>query len=211
MNITLSKNDEIVMKLIHYFITEQGYNPIVLHGAKDEIWLENSENEYQIVRIVTNYIHNDEQFDFDLYRTRQILKRIKQKTFSFKMNALSIFINLGENVHLEDMETENIDCIEIKEIDDTKSSEKRKLNKSDSLLFSIQYSKRSSRYSHLLFAPPLQPYVIGNPNCVEISHNVGPLKYGNEIFIFPFGDEVEISPKSTSPSKIAKIFFVLNS
>lgn len=118
MNITLSKNDEIVMKLIHYFITEQGYNPIVLHGAKDEIWLENSENDYQIVRIVTNYIHNDEQFDFDLYRTRQILKRIKQKTFSFKMNALSIFINLGENVHLSDMETDNIDCIEIKEIDD---------------------------------------------------------------------------------------------
>lgn len=118
MNITLSKNDEIVMKLIHYFITEQGYNPIVLHGAKDEIWLENSDNEYQIVRIVTNYIHNDEQFDFDLYRTRQIIKRIKQKTFSFKMNALSIFINLGENVHLSDMKVDNIDCIEIKEIDD---------------------------------------------------------------------------------------------
>lgn len=118
MNITLNKNDEIVMKLIHYFITEQGYNPIVLHGAKDEIWLENSDNEYQIIRIVTNYIHNDEQFDFDLYRTQQIMKRIKKKTFTFKMNALSIFINLGENVHLDDIETENIDCIEIKEIDD---------------------------------------------------------------------------------------------
>ena len=39
MNITLNKNDEIVMKLIHYFITEKGYNPIILHGAKDEIWL----------------------------------------------------------------------------------------------------------------------------------------------------------------------------
>lgn len=118
LNITLSKNDEIVMKLIHYFITEQGYNPIVLHGAKDEIWLENSQNDYQIVRIVTNYIHNDEQFDFDLYRTRQILKRIKRKTFSFKMNALSIFINLGDNVHLKDIETSNIDCVEIKNIED---------------------------------------------------------------------------------------------
>lgn len=118
MNITLNKNDEIVMKLIHYFITEQGYNPIVLHGAKDEIWLENSDNEYQIIRIVTNYIHNDEQFDFDLYRTQQIMKRIKKKTFTLKMSALSIFINLGENVHLDDMETENIDCIEIKDIND---------------------------------------------------------------------------------------------
>ncbi len=118
MNITLNKNDEIVMKLIHYFITEQGYNPIVLHGAKDEIWLENSEQDYQIVRIVTNYIHNDEQFDFDIYRTQQIMKRIKRKTFSFKMNALSIFINLGENVHLSEMEVDNIDCIEIKDIKD---------------------------------------------------------------------------------------------
>lgn len=118
MNITLSKNDEIVMKLIHYFITEQGYNPIVLHGAKDEIWLENSDNDYQIVRIVTNYIHNDEQFDFDIYRTKQILKRIKRKTFSFRMNALSIFVNLGENVHLDEVNTNNIDCIEINDIKD---------------------------------------------------------------------------------------------
>jgi Uncharacterized membrane protein (homolog of Drosophila rhomboid) len=118
VNITLNKNDEIVMKLIHYFITEQGYNPIVLHGAKDEIWLENSENEYQIIRIVTNYIHNDEQFDFDLYRTRQIMKRIQKKTFTFKMSALSIFINLGDNVHIEEIDTENIDCIELKTIND---------------------------------------------------------------------------------------------
>lgn len=121
MNITLNKNDEIVMKLIHYFITEQGYNPIILHGAKDEIWLENSDQDYQIVRIVTNYIHNDEQFDFDIYKTQQIMRRIKRKTFSFKMNALSIFINLGENVHLEDAEVDHIDCIELKEIDDIKN------------------------------------------------------------------------------------------
>ena len=80
MNITLSRNDEIVMKLIHYFITEKGYNPIVLHGAKDEIWLENTEEDYQIVRIVTNYIHNDEQLNFDIYRTKQIMKRISKKT-----------------------------------------------------------------------------------------------------------------------------------
>jgi len=123
LNITLNKNDEIVMKLIHYFITEQGYNPIVLHGAKDEIWLENSSNEYQIIRIVTNYIHNDEQFDFDIYRTQQIMKKIKKKTLAFKMNALSIFVNLGENVHLDDVDTENIDCIEVRNIEDIKNYE----------------------------------------------------------------------------------------
>ena len=101
MNITLDKNDEIVMKLLHYFITEQGYNPVILHGAKDEIWLENTDGEYQIIRIVTNYIHNDEQFDYDIFKTKQIMKTIRKKTLSFKMNALSIFINLGDNVHLK--------------------------------------------------------------------------------------------------------------
>ena len=77
MNVTLNKNDEIVMKLLHYFITIEGYNPVVLHGAKDEIWLENSDADYKIVRIVSNYIHNDEQLNFDIFRTKQILKRVK--------------------------------------------------------------------------------------------------------------------------------------
>lgn len=117
MNITLDKNDEIVMKLLHYFITEQGYNPVILHGAKDEIWLENTDGEYQIIRIVTNYIHNDEQFDYDIFKTKQIMKTIKKKTLSFKMNALSIFINLGENVHLKD-DISNIDCIKLTEVND---------------------------------------------------------------------------------------------
>ena len=84
MNITLNKNDEIVMKLIHYFITEKGYNPIILHGAKDEIWLENNSEDYQIVRIVTNYIHNKEQLDFDIFKAKSIMKKIGHKTFSFK-------------------------------------------------------------------------------------------------------------------------------
>ena len=101
VNITLSENDEIVMRLIHYFITEQGYNPVLLHGAKDEIWLEKHDADYKIIRIVSNYIHNNEQLDMDLYRTKQIIKKIKRKMFSFKMNTLSIFINLGDNVEID--------------------------------------------------------------------------------------------------------------
>lgn len=118
MNVTLNKNDEIVMKLLHYFITEGGYNPVVLHGAKDEIWLENSDAEYKIVRIVSNYIHNDEQLNFDIFRTKQILKRVKAKMFSFKMNTLSIFVNLGDNVNLEGKDFDNIECANVKEIND---------------------------------------------------------------------------------------------
>lgn len=120
--ITVNKNDELVMKLLHYFITEMGYSPIVLHGAKDEIWLENLNGDYQIVRIVSNYIHNNDQLNFDLFRTRQIMKQIKKKTFSFDMNTLSLFVNLGDNVDIKSyLHTDNIDCAEINTIKDFKN------------------------------------------------------------------------------------------
>lgn len=115
----ITKSDEIVMKLLHYFITEKGYNPIVLHGAKDEIWLENLNSDYKIVRIVSNYIHNNEQFDFDLFKTKKIVKKIQKTTFSLNMNVLSIFINLGENVNIKET-YRNIDIVNLKEFDDIK-------------------------------------------------------------------------------------------
>lgn len=115
----ITKSDEIVMKLLHYFITEKGYNPIVLHGAKDEIWLENLNSDYKIVRIVSNYIHNNEQFDFDLFKTKKIVKKIQKTTFSLNMNALSIFINLGKNVNIKET-YRNIDIVNLKEFDDIK-------------------------------------------------------------------------------------------
>lgn len=118
MNITLNKNDEIVMKLIHYFITEKGYNPIILHGAKDEIWLENNTEDYQIIRIVTNYIHNKEQLDFDLFRAKSIMKKIGHKTFTFRMNALSIFVNLGDNVNIKESNSKNIDIAYLQDFND---------------------------------------------------------------------------------------------
>ena len=77
--ITMSKNDELIMKLLHYFVTEQNYSPIVLKGAQNEIWLENLESNYKIVRLVSNYIHNDEQMEMDLFRTEQIMNKIKKK------------------------------------------------------------------------------------------------------------------------------------
>ena len=88
----------IVMKLLHYFITEKNYNPIILQGVENEIWLENLNEDYKVVRIVSGYIHNDEQFDFDKFKTKRILKKIRKKTLSLKMNVISIFLNLGDNV-----------------------------------------------------------------------------------------------------------------
>lgn len=115
----IGQNDEIVMKLLHYFITEKGYTPIILHGAKNEIWLENLDSNYEVVRIVTNYIHNGEQLDFDLYKTRQIVKRIKRKTFSFNLNTLSLFTNLGDSINMEEYKkVEHIDCAKVENIKD---------------------------------------------------------------------------------------------
>lgn len=117
--LTIKKEDELIMKLIHYFITEQGYNPVLLQGIEDEIWLENLEGEYKIIRIVTNYIHNNEQFKFNLFRAKQIMHKIKLKTLSFKVNSLNFFINLGDNVHLEDCDySNNITCVKINNLKD---------------------------------------------------------------------------------------------
>ena len=37
--IRLQSGDLLVMNLVHYFITEKDYNPVILHGVSDEIWL----------------------------------------------------------------------------------------------------------------------------------------------------------------------------
>lgn len=103
MEDSLDRKNLLVMKLLHYFITEMNYNPIVLQGAQDEIWLENLENDYRIVRIVSGYIHNEEQMDFDLFKTKKVMNKIKRKTFSFQMNVLSIYTDLGENAKLQEI------------------------------------------------------------------------------------------------------------
>ena len=109
MNDSINRKDLIVMKLLHYFITDKNYNPIILQGAEDEIWLENLDSDYQIVRIVSNYIHNDEQLKFDLFKTKRIVSKIKKKTFSFHMNVFTIYTDLGENAHLD--QVEKMDCV----------------------------------------------------------------------------------------------------
>lgn len=98
---TISRKDRITMKLLHYFITEKNYSPIILQGVEDEIWLENLDAPYRIVRIVSNYIHNDEQLNFDLFKTGKIVKKIKGKMFAFKVKVLNIYTDLGDNVHLD--------------------------------------------------------------------------------------------------------------
>ena len=116
--IVINKNEEIVMKLLHYFITERGYNPVIVRGVKDEIWLENLDSDYRIIRIVSGYIHNDEQFKFDLLKTKNLVKSIKRKTLSFKLKTMSIFLNLGDNVNIDNYKDSNIKFASINATED---------------------------------------------------------------------------------------------
>ena len=123
MDLAIDKKDELVIKLLHYFVTERNYKPIVIQGAKNEIWLENLDDEYKIVRIVSSYIHNDEQLDFDMFKTQKIAGKIKRKTLSLSVNILNIFVHLGDNV--SDLEsTKDMTCLNIKDISDFKNYDK---------------------------------------------------------------------------------------
>ncbi len=103
MEEVLFKSDDLfIMNLINYFITEKNYSPMIIHGISDEIWLENLNSDYKIVRIVNHHIHNKEQFDFDKFRLSKIVGQVKKRTFSFKVNVLSIYTDIEDDNLLTD-------------------------------------------------------------------------------------------------------------
>lgn len=109
--VVMDRRDEIIMRLVHYFITEENYNPIVVNGVKDEIWLENADGPYRIVRINSNNIFNKEQLDFDYFKIDSVVKQIKKKTLSFNVNTLNILLDVNEDLELEG--TKNITPVAI--------------------------------------------------------------------------------------------------
>ena len=110
MDAQVNDRDLISMKLLHYLITKKNYTPIIVQGVENEIWLENLDDEYKVVRIVNNYIHNNEQLDFDVFKTKRMVKKIKKKTFSLKIKTLSILTDVGENVD-RNKTFDNVDII----------------------------------------------------------------------------------------------------
>ena len=113
-SVMIRKNDQIMMSLVHYFVTKENYSPIHVQGVKDEIWLENLNGPYRVIRISSNSIINDEQYKFDIFKMQHIIKQIKKKTLSFKMNALNICLDMSDKVHVNDdkyIETLNINSI----------------------------------------------------------------------------------------------------
>ena len=118
--VNVRKQDEILMSLVHYFVTKEGYAPIYVQGVKDEIWLENIDGPYRIIRINSNYIHNEEQYKYDEVKIRNIMGQIKKKPLSFKVNTLNINLNVSDRVKVES--EKNIDNIFVKDIDEIKKN-----------------------------------------------------------------------------------------
>lgn len=116
--IVMNKKDEIIMRLVHYFVTEQNYTPIVVNGVKDEIWLENQDGPYKIVRINANYIHNEEQYKFDVFKINNVMRQIKKKTVSFSMNTLNILLDVNDNIKIPVQK--NINSVIVKNLKDAK-------------------------------------------------------------------------------------------
>ena len=102
-----NERDLITMKLLYYFITIKNYNPVIVQGAKNEIWLENLQEDIKIVRIVNNYIHNNEKMEFDIFKTKRLVSKIRRKTFSLRMQVLNIFTDLGDNVDFKKMNSDD--------------------------------------------------------------------------------------------------------
>ena len=86
------------LKLVHYFITKENFVPVIIHGIEDEIWLENKHSDYRIIRIVTKKIFNEEQYNFDIDKTKDIAGQIKRKTFNPFMSMLTIYLNIDEDI-----------------------------------------------------------------------------------------------------------------
>ena len=117
MSTLVDKKDEIVMRLVHYFITEENYQPIIVNGVKNEIWLENLNANYKVIRINSNYIHNEEQLKFDNFKIKNVTKQIKKKTLSFKLKTLNILLDLNDDIPLkEDKLIDNYKVDSLKDI-----------------------------------------------------------------------------------------------
>ena len=120
MNIKIDKKDDIVLKILHYFITEEDYKPVIINGLNNEIWLENMEKDLKLIRINNNYIHNDEQLKMDTYKAKSIMKSIKKNTFSFNMNMLNLLLDTSE--YVSTFGTKNIETIKVDKITDFKKN-----------------------------------------------------------------------------------------
>lgn len=124
MNIKINKKDDIILKILYYFVTEEDYKPVIINGLDNEIWLENMETDPKLIRININYIHNNEQLKNDTYKAKMIMKSIKKTTFSLKINMINLLLDTGDAVDMKknDFSVKNIETIKVDKISDFKKN-----------------------------------------------------------------------------------------
>ena len=122
-DLSISKNDEITMRLVHYFVTKEDYQPVLVNGLDNEIWLENLDKPYEVIIINSNYIHNNEQLDFEVFKTKEVVKQIKKKTLSLSMNILNILLDVGENVDTSTFMDKHVTLCEVNDVKELSSGE----------------------------------------------------------------------------------------
>ena len=120
-NVMIRKSDQVMMSLVHYFVTKENYAPINVQGVKDEIWLENLNGPYRIIRISCNSIINEEQYKFDIFKMKHVMKQIKKKTLSIKMNALNICLDISKKIDRGNVK--DIETIRAESLNDIKKNE----------------------------------------------------------------------------------------
>ena len=206
MNIKINKKDDIILKILHYFITEEDYKPVIINGLDNEIWLENMENDLKLIRINTNYIHNEEQFKSDIFKVKTIMKSIKRNTLSFKMTTLNLLLDTGDNVSISD--NKNIETIKIDGLDDFKKNKFVKeffpkvkdtnfSNKVDPIEFfkltedMNQNTMKKEKKLEKIFSPkkPVVTYILIVLNLMVFLYGV---LHGNDELINMFGNNYEL-------------------
>lgn len=216
-SVMIRKNDQIMMSLVHYFVTKENYAPIHVQGVKDEIWLENLNGPYRVIRISCNSIINEEQYKFDMFKMQHIIKQIKRKTLSFKMNALNICLDMSERVKYNDVN--NIETINVSSLNEVKKNPELKaifpnlandiIESNDGLeliinvtndinektekenkLFAKVFSPKKIIFTKLLILICIVMYIIlgiNNGNFLNFSANSLAYFGGNELFLVQSG------------------------
>ena len=122
MNETNEK-DLLVMKLIHYFMMKKDYMPVIIRGIDNEIWLENPKGEFRIIRIVTKNIFNNEQYEFDNFKTKNIVTQIMKQTLNPFIDVLTIYTEIGDNFKKKIENSRKYKYITIEKEEDIKDNE----------------------------------------------------------------------------------------
>lgn len=94
--------DETIIKLLHFFVTKHGYEPLIVHGTNDELWLQNIDADFKIIRLVKHRIHNSQQYQFDQYKTKRVMNKMRFKTLTWDVKSLTIYFDIDEDVKIND-------------------------------------------------------------------------------------------------------------